>query len=300
MEYLNTVMKKIIIFLLLVMVSALAFGENPKAYLTYFSNYREVEVFDFTGKKISPIYEGIPLLIGYGIKTGRSTAEIELRPNGTIVKLQENSFLKIEDLQGAKGGKTNRFALVKGWLRTVASKLFNTSYSVVTPSTVLGVRGTDFIVTLDNDNSAEVLVREGKLDMFNPADRSVISVRGGEAAAAKQQTLRKIDLETREIVERNRALQFESLAPESVPRKAPDWYTVQFDYFKDFDYQAFQQFFADDNFFDDYEKYVEQYREYYREEMKDFEERFEQEKRSFEDYKNKEAESFNNYESRGY
>lgn len=289
-------MKKYSIFLLLTFIPLFClWAENPKARLTYFDDAEEIEVYDFTGEIIESVHMGFPLLIGYGVRTMNSTAELELEPNGSIIKLKENSFMKIEELQGTKNARSNRFALVKGFIRMVASRLFDANYSVKTPSAVLGVRGTDFSVTVSPDKSSDVLVREGAVEVFNPSTRDTLLLEPGEGAGIRNRVTRKIEMEMEEVRRRISLFSFNSVAPDSVPRTAPKDYKIDFDYFSDIDYKEFREFFADEDFFDDSEEYLEQFREYYSEEMTDFKERFEEEKQSFEEYKNKEMNEYSKY-----
>jgi hypothetical protein len=289
-------MKKYLVTLLLLFVPALTmYGENPKALLTYFDDVREIEVYDFTGKEVSSVYMGYPLLIGYGIQTRNSTAELRLQPNGTIVKLRENSFMKIEEMQGTKNAKSNRFALMKGLLRMVASRLFNANYAVKTPSTVLGVRGTDFSVSVTSGTASNILVQEGKVEVFNPATREKVLLEPGDGASVRQRMVQKIDMEMEEVQKRIAMFEFRSAAPESVPREVPEDYDIGFDYFSEIEYTEFREFFADENYFDDSEKYLEQFKEYYRDEMADFRDRFEEEQQSFEAFKYRQLEEYYKY-----
>lgn len=271
------------------------YGENPKALLTYFDDVREIEVYDFTGKEVSSVYMGYPLLIGYGIQTRNSTAELQLKPNGTIVKLRENSFMKIEEMQGTENAKSNRFALMKGLFRMVASRLFNANYAIKTPSTVLGVRGTDFSVSVTSGTDSNILVQEGKVEVYNPATREKVLLEPGDGASVRRRVVQKIDMEMEEVRKRIAMFDFKSAAPESVPREVPEDYDIEFDYFSEIEYTEFQKFFADENYFDDSEKYLEQFKEYYRDEMADFHDRFEEEQQSFEAFKYRQLEEYYKY-----
>ena len=80
-----------------------------------------------------------------------------------------------------------------------------------------------------------------------------------------------------------------------MPRKVPDDYYIEYEYFKDIEYREFREFFADENYFDDSGKYLELYKEYYRQEMEEFRNRFEKEMQSFEDYRYRELEEYYKY-----
>ncbi len=291
-------MKKYIIALLTTFFSvSFAWADNPKAVLTYVDNAEEIEVYDFTGTKIENIYMGYPLLIGYGIKTRKSTAELEMEPNGSIINLQENSFMKIEEMQGPKNAKSNRFTLMKGLFRMVASRLFNANYTVKTPSTVLGVRGTDFSISVGPESESDILVQEGKVEVYDPSTRNSIVLEPGEGASVRPRMLQKIDMEMQEVKRRVELFTFKALAPESVPREVPDDYDIEFDYFSDIEYKEFKEFFADENFFDDADLYLEKFRDYYSSEMSDFQERFEEEQESFETYRKRQFKEYSKYKN---
>ena len=275
-------MKKIsfFIFIIFVVPGVISVAENPKGRLTYYDEYDEITVYDFTGKKIDRIYMGYPLLIGYAVETGATAAEIELEPNGSIIKMKEDSFLKIEELMGTEEAKSNRFALVRGVFRIVAAKLFGTNYSVKTPSTVLGVRGTDFAVSAAQEGGTKVLIREGLVDVFNPATGEVALLGPGDAAEVRERVIDRIEYEMEEVRKRIDEFAFLRLAPERVPRQAPKDYYIAFDYFKDIEYREFKEFFEGENYFADSDEYLEKFRGYYRDEIADFEERFSEEKQS--------------------
>ncbi len=297
MHYLIDRMKKLSLFVLIFfcITVAVSFAENPRGRLTYYDEYNEITVYDFTGKKIDRIYMGYPLLIGYAVETGATAAEIELEPNGSIIKMKEDSFLKIEELMGTKNGKSNRFALVRGFFRIVAAKLFGTNYSVKTPSTVLGVRGTDFAVSAARDGKTEVFIKEGLVDVFNPATGEVALLGPGDAANVREHVIDRIEYEMEEVRKRIDEFDFLRLAPERVPRRAPKDYYIAFDYFKDIEYREFKEFFEGENYFADSDEYLEKFRGYYRDEMADFEERFSEEKQSFKEYMQNEWEQFKRY-----
>jgi hypothetical protein len=273
-------------------------AQNPRAVLTYYDDRDELTVYDFAGNEITPVYIGYPLLIGYSIETGASNAELEMKPNGSIIKIQENTFMKIEEMQGTKNAKTNRLARGRGLLRFVAAKLFGSSYVVYTPSSVLGVRGTDFVVSIDDEKETGLLINEGLVEAYLPADDSLHLFGPGQAAEIRQDAAELIESEMDEVRSRINRFSFTSVSPDRVPRRAPRDYYIAFDYYQDFDREAFRQFFEEEQYFADYKRYIEKFESYYRQEMRDFEEKFAEELEEFRDFRSDEMEQFFRFRNR--
>lgn len=131
------------------------------------------------------VFEGDAIAAGSTIVTGPDTsAEFKLSPNGSIVKLGKGSTLAVKAL-GTQSGDKNAFQVAAGKIRTIAAK--GSNISVGTPTAVCGVRGTDFVV--DVENGKEFLaVKHGDVQ-FDKVDASgnpieTIHVLGGQAADA--------------------------------------------------------------------------------------------------------------------
>lgn len=117
--------------------------------LVYADRMEEVTIFDSAGSEIFADF-GTSLYEGYLISLGSSSAELQYRENGTILKLREGSTLKIESFQESEQPKSaHKLSLVRGKMRTVAARLTDSRYSVRTPSSALGIRGTDFIIDVN-------------------------------------------------------------------------------------------------------------------------------------------------------
>ncbi|TFG62400.1 MAG: hypothetical protein E4H36_08065 [Spirochaetales bacterium] len=269
-------------FCLLLGASFYLSAENPRALLSYYSDPSEITVYDFSGVTQKNLYPGYPLLIGYAVRTGGCVAELKLTPNGSIVRISENSFFKIEEMTGTPNAKANIFALIKGLIRMVASKKYDEAYMVRTPGAVLGVRGTDFEVSVDPDQGGvECFVYRGSVEAYNPDTGTKAYFQDNQGIAIRDQALSLIDRDMAEVKKRMDEFKFTSLKPAQVKDTAPKWYSVTFNYAASVDYKEWKQFFAADDYFADYQKYLARFRSYYEQEMKDFKTRYSSEMDAF-------------------
>lgn len=269
------------------MIAALAGAQVPAAaaapvaVLVYADDMREVEVLDFTGAPLEYVDFGTEILIGFGIRTGGSGAELRLEPNGSILWIGEDTFVKIEELQGLPNTQTNSAALVWGRIRFVAATVAGQNYRITTPSAVIGVRGTDFAVSVGEERIATVAVERGVVEVFDPFSQQIEQLGAGEALTAREQLLARIDDERSSVRRLVREAEFVVADITEVPATPRGEYESTFDYFLDIDREAFREFFADEDYFDDYREYLQRYRSYYESEMEEFQAILEREEAAF-------------------
>ena len=55
--------------------------------------------------------------------------------------------------------------LSKGVIRFISGKMSKQGVKIMTPTAVIGIRGTDFIVSVDDDGSTSISVEEGEVDV---------------------------------------------------------------------------------------------------------------------------------------
>ena len=142
---------------------------------------------------------GAPLASGAQFKTGaNSSAVIELG-DGSRIKLLPNSLAEIVTNKNyamrdaSRSGSTNWFSglmrLTEGALEALASKTAKraTPLQIETPTSVVGVRGTEFRVAFDDPASkgARTEVIEGKVRADNPAQKSGADLPMGTGAVVK-------------------------------------------------------------------------------------------------------------------
>ncbi|MGB4116298.1 MAG: FecR domain-containing protein [Polaromonas sp.] len=147
----------------------------------------------------SAMQPGTTLADGAKIKTGpNSSAVIELG-DGSRVKILPNSLAEVVSNRdyamrdASKSGSTNWFSglmrLTEGALEALASKTANraTPLKIETPTSVVGVRGTEFRVAFDDPlgKAARTEVIEGLVRADNPAQASGADLPRGTGAVVK-------------------------------------------------------------------------------------------------------------------
>ncbi len=115
------------------------------------SSWKEIEIGAVLGE-------------GGSVKTG-DDGIIDIRfTDGTAMRITENSFLSIDDISLT----TVAVGLKKGRLISKFTKLFsNQKFSVESPSTVAGIRGTELIFTAKDDET-EIVGMSGITEVYNP------------------------------------------------------------------------------------------------------------------------------------
>jgi hypothetical protein len=132
------------------------------------------------------IQEGDDIPIGATIATGAgTTAELRLKPNGSIIKLAKSTSFTVAALAGAPQEK-NAFALLAGKMRAVAAK--GAQYQISSQTAIAAVRGTDFAFAVQEGSQAALMVAKG-LVQFDKVDASgavlaSLPVAAGQAADA--------------------------------------------------------------------------------------------------------------------
>ena len=107
---------------------------------------------------------GSVLKEGQSVRTGFDGV-VDLKfTNGTVMRITEDSFLSIDDVSLS----TIAVDLKKGAIISRFTKLFsNQQYSITTPSAVAGIRGTELIITA-NDQSTSIVGMSGITEIYNP------------------------------------------------------------------------------------------------------------------------------------
>lgn len=92
------------------------------------------------------------------IRTGRASSAEILMDDGTRIKIAPFSYFRLESETSA-AAKINLLAgKIRNWV-----KKFSRKFEVKTPTAVCAVRGTDFMVSADNDGNTRVEVYEGSV-----------------------------------------------------------------------------------------------------------------------------------------
>lgn len=100
-------------------------------------------------KKDQPLYEGDEIQTKKG-----ASCEIEMKTE-SVVHLEENSYLKLSETKETSTGTKTTLKLFSGKILNVVNKLSNSvsSYNVETPTSIAGVRGTEFAVEAEEENT---------------------------------------------------------------------------------------------------------------------------------------------------
>ena len=206
---------------------------KAQAVLEYSDDETQLVITDTKGNPLIPS-DGLVLPVGTVIKTQKTTAEIRLNPNGSIIKLSASTTFKIEGLKEADGTGSNDFAILGGKIRTVAAKLAGTTapgYNVRTPTANCGVRGTDFAMKYDAENKQDwVCVQEGKVEFTNINTGDTVPVTSGQFANTFDAVFKAAVVDPARLAELFSDLDFVKLSPvdvsgvpvEEVAKKAPE------------------------------------------------------------------------------
>ncbi|MBI9101302.1 MAG: FecR domain-containing protein [Spirochaetales bacterium] len=201
--------------------------------LLYADDLYELEAFDSEGNEI---YPEIGLLIseGWTVKTGQTGAEFQYTESSSILRLSENSLFKIDGLRNtANPEAVNRSTLFNGKIRVVAARVRGNRFSLRTPSSGFGVRGTDFLVTTETDPESEnssldsLTVFEGKVESWDFETEEARIVEAGEQLSRARMGLILSALEETELITLSEETSFTVLDPMSVPHE--EEYTPVFD-----------------------------------------------------------------------
>ena len=213
--------KKVLVFLLfatcLFSLSAQSTSGEPAAILVYADDEYELEVLDADGVAVDA-YIGMDLLEGDTIKTYNSTVELQLEPNGSILKLSESTNFRVDGFQRDMNS-SNDFSLLGGKLRAVAarSSTSNYNYNIYSQSTVCGVRGTDFII----GNDGKLVVGEGSVEFIKTDTGESVMVNTGMAADAFAAAFSAIVLTAEQIAQEFQSFDFVQLDPFAVEGHTP-------------------------------------------------------------------------------
>jgi len=196
-----------------------------KAYasLEYSDDETQLVITDASGNALVPS-DGLVLPAGTVVKTLKTSAEIKLNPNGSIIKLSAATSFKIENLKETDGTGSNDFALLGGKIRTVAAKLAGASntpgYNIRTPTANCGVRGTDFAMLYDPTNNKDwVCVQEGQVDFTNITTGATVPVAASQFANTFDPVFQAGAVDATRLAQLFSDVAFVKLNPLDVPSK---------------------------------------------------------------------------------
>jgi len=188
-------MKKTLTFLLVLMALSPGFlsaqtTKSPAVVLVFAGDDPNlITIKDDAGKKQAAT-EGLKMKAGWIIQTAKGgSAELQIQPNGSIIKIAASTTFKINDLASETAKTKNDFEVASGKIRAVATKLAGSEnspgYTLKTPTANCGVRGTDFLINISADGLQESLVvAEGLVDFTKDSTGELVKVGAGQMADA--------------------------------------------------------------------------------------------------------------------
>ncbi|MBN1412015.1 MAG: FecR domain-containing protein [Spirochaetales bacterium] len=143
------------------------------------------------------LYEGMQIKTGWRISTGQDgTAELKMKPNGTIIKLASSTTFTVKALDTGTGKRQNEFEILTGKFRAVAQKFTGGGedyyYRFTSPSAICGVRGTDFGMEV-SEGKEIAFTLTGLIDFIN-ASGSTIAIGAGQMANALASTFQSFTI----------------------------------------------------------------------------------------------------------
>lgn len=169
---------------------------------------------------------GMSLPVGSTIITGEfGTAELELVPNQSIVKLAGNTNLSVDDLAGLGDSKTNALSMTTGKIRIVAASLTGKDQDFILSGDVgaCGVRGTDFGMDINPGlGTEEAFVLEGLVDYSKKGGGPSIALGAGMLASPLGDNFAPIPIPQGKLQLLQQELGFEVLDVQTVPTSPPE------------------------------------------------------------------------------
>jgi hypothetical protein len=110
-------------------------------------------------------------------------AELRMDPNGTIIRVGENTNFRIDGLQGRGDAQRNTFSVAVGKFKAVVAKQDGALYSFRGTTAVMGIRGTTIIGSNMPGVEELAYVLDGIVEYTNAAGQTLV-LEAGQAANA--------------------------------------------------------------------------------------------------------------------
>ena len=191
----------------------------PKMVIEYFENNSGglyVRAADGSETEAAAISLGDELAVGSTLITMEGDfAELRLVPNGTIVRVAENTNFTVKSVQGRDGAPKNAFLLAVGKVKTVIAKSKGAVYTFEGNTAACGARGTKFIFSVLPGQHETAYVLEGLVDFSNQAGK-VLALKAGMAADALAASFAGFKPEPDQKKDLEEGLQFQKLSENEV------------------------------------------------------------------------------------
>jgi hypothetical protein len=133
------------------------------------------------GGNILPLRTNDPIYTGDRIRTTNGVVKIILEDN-SLLTLDRSSELVINEylFQPSEKKRSGVFNMLRGKLKALMGRILNIQGSVEirTPAAVAGVRGTYFLVEVQEDGNSNFVLFEGEITVVDPKGRSLLLTPG--------------------------------------------------------------------------------------------------------------------------
>jgi hypothetical protein len=202
-------MKKIIILTLIsvFIISACGKKKDDTIIRAGMINFIVGEVFIASKEKTVPAKLGDAVIKGMKIVT-YDKASVEVYFGENVVKILGNSSVEIMELLGdAKIGEKTEFFVENGRVFSKISKklMKGDEFTIKTPTSTAGVRGTDFMVN-ESEGKSQVACLDGKVVVSNTATPAIkpVELNAGQEVTVepgKQMTVRALSENNKKMIE---------------------------------------------------------------------------------------------------
>jgi hypothetical protein len=215
----NSLLPVAAVFLLA--ATSLFAAPTPRMVIEYFENNSGglyVRAADGVETEAAGLSVGDELTVGSTLITLQGDyAELRLDPNGTIVRVSENTNFTVKSVQGRDGAARNAFGMAVGKVKTVAAKRKGAVYSFEGNTAACGVRGTKFIFSVLPGQRELAYVLEGVVDFSNQAGQT-LALQAGMAADALAASFASFTPPPDLLQELESGTQFQKLSEEQVSK----------------------------------------------------------------------------------
>lgn len=130
---------------------------------------------------------GDSILRNMEISTGLESVNIDLFEDGTKLSIGPESTVVLDSFIYDPDKKTGELAieLGKGTLRWVSGELNSSSYRIKTPFSAVGVRGTSFVLSHEEETGSIIVVESGNVSFQGAARTEPVDLASGMAGVVK-------------------------------------------------------------------------------------------------------------------
>ncbi len=187
-------------------------------------------------KRWRPAAAGAALAAGWQIKTGPDSEALLLWPKGHAVKIFSLSSMTISSASSDDKSEKTQLDIGKGRIFSKINKLSSkdSSFTVKTPTAIAGVRGTEFMIEIQEDNSSKITLLEGQLDVIGEQIEQVLEQNTSIELGTNMQTppepvqiTPEVKIELEAISNQMQTEIIETQAPPPAPAPAPAPVPVQ-------------------------------------------------------------------------